>query len=99
MCLLGRVFITQSIEENVSSSEFYFYNYVYNYFPVFVPVRDRVGTKTEKVGLYQHVTVRVQKLKKIVIILVEINSVVDTFSEIDCITYPMIILLQQKTFQ
>jgi hypothetical protein len=48
MCRLGRVFITQSIEENVSSSEFYFYNYFYNYFPVFVPVRDRVGTKTEK---------------------------------------------------
>ena len=37
------------IVENVSSSEFT------------VPSRDRVGTKTEKVDLYQYVTVLVQK--------------------------------------
>ena len=34
-----------------------------NYFSVFVPVRNRDGTKTEKVGLYQLVTVMVQELK------------------------------------
>jgi hypothetical protein len=33
------------------------------FFSVFVPARDPAGTKIEKVGLYQHVTVRVQKLK------------------------------------
>jgi hypothetical protein len=41
----------------------YFYNYFDDYVSVFVPGRDRAGTRTEKVGLYQHVTVRVQKLK------------------------------------
>jgi hypothetical protein len=47
----------------VFSSEFTFTIISTIIISVFVPGRSRAGTKTEKVGLCQHVTVRVQKLK------------------------------------